>query len=160
MAVDFRGLRNAYDVQTKQLINGSNQTLTIRLPVVRISAGQNVLYGDLDRETDETGTVKGPYKCLWYDALTARGTSRSGPESIIHRLAGQYQSATAFAELRLEDVLIDSGVPAGDTWFDRGRDILHDSQKFKYLASVRLGLSVGSPVLIMVVLEGGRGYAD
>lgn len=160
MAVDFRGLRQAYDTQTKRLIDGSNQTLTIRLPVARVSAGENVLFGNMERETDETGAVKGPFNCLWYDALTARGTSRSGPEEVVHRLAGQYQSATAFAELRLEDVLVDTTASSGDTWFDRARDVIYDGQKFKYLASVRLGLSVGSPVLIMVVLEGGRGYAD
>ena len=160
MAIDFRGLRQAYDTQTKRLINGSNQTLIIRLPVARVSAGQNVLFGNLDRETDETGATKGPYNCLWYDALTARGTSRSGPEEVVHRLAGQYQSATAFAELRLEDVLVDTTALSGDTWFDRAQDVLYDGQKFKYLASVRLGLSVGSPVLIMIVLEGGKGYAD
>ncbi len=160
MSTNFTGLKRAYDVQTKRLINGSDQTLTIRLPVTRVSAGENVLFGDLDRETDATGTIKGPFKCLWYDALTARGTSSSGPEQITHRLAGQYQSATAFAELRLEDVLVDLASPIKDTWFDRAKDVIYKGQKFKYLASVRLGLSVGSPVLIMVVLEGGRGYAD
>lgn len=160
MAVDFRGLRKAYDTQVKQLIQGSDQTLTIRLPVLRVSSGQNVLFGNLDRETDDTGTIKGPFSCLWYDALTARGTSRSGPEEVMQRLAGQYQSATAFAELRLKDVLVDLTAPVGDTWFDRAKEIIYEGQKFKYLASARLGLSVGAPVILMVVLEGGRGYAD
>ncbi len=160
MSTNFTGLKRAYDVQTKRLINGSDQTLTIRLPVARVSAGENVLFGNLGRETDDTGIIKGPFKCLWYDALTARGTSRSGPEEITQRLAGQYQSATAFAELRLEDVLVDVDSPTEDTWFDRAKVVIYKGQKFKYLASVRLGLSVGSPVLIMVVLEGGRGYAD
>ena len=97
---------------------------------------------------------------MWYDALTARGTSRSGPEEVMQRLAGQYQSATAFAELQLKDVLVDLTAPVGDTWFDRAKEIIYEGQKFKYLASARLGLSVGAPVILMVVLEGGRGYAD
>lgn len=160
MAIDFRGLRNVYDTQVKRLINGSNQKLTVRLPVTRVSAGQNVLFGDLNRETDNTGTTKGPFNCLWYDALSARGTSRSGPEDIVQRLAGQYQSATAFAELTLTDVLVDKAILTGDTWFDRAKDIIYEGQKFKYLASVRLGLSVGFPVILMVILEGGRGYVD
>ncbi len=162
MAIDLAGLRNIYDAQIKALVAGSSQKITLRLPVARVSSSVNVFLGDTDRETDTSGTVKGPFNCLWYDALSARsrGVSGSGHESVVQELAGQYQSAVAFAELRLADVLVDTSDLVGDTWFDRAQDVLYEGQKFKYAASVRLGLSVGSPVLIMVVLEGGRGYAD
>jgi len=160
MTVNLKGLTSAYDKQTAQLIKGSSRELTLRLPVVRTSAGVNVLFGDLNRETDDTGTVKGPFKCLWYDALSARSRSGIGHESVVQRLAGQYQNATAFAELVLKDVLVTTTDIEGDTWFDRAKDVLSSGQKYKYVASVRLGLSVGSPVIIMVILEGGRGYAD
>ena len=160
MTVNLKGLTLAYDQQTSQLIKGSSRELTLRLPVSRIASGVNFLFGDTTRETDDTGTVKGPFKCLWYDALSARSRSPSGHETVVQRLAGQYQNATAFAELVLKDVLVKTTDIEGDTWFDRSKDILSNGQKYKYVASVRLGLSVGSPVIIMVILEGGRGYAD
>jgi len=162
MAISLAGLRNIYDAQVKALIEGSNQQITLRLPVVRVSSNVNRLFGDTDRETDTTGTVKGPFNCLWYDALsaTSRSATGSGHESIIQELAGQYQSAVAFAELRLADVLVSSSDTTGDTWFDRAKDVLYNGQNFKYVASVRLGLSIGAPVLLMIVLEGGRGYDD
>ena len=156
------GALRLHKKHTKDLIRNSDQEVLIRLPVDRVSASVNPLYGDFDRETDSTGTEYGPFPCLWYDALSARSMSSTGTgfEQTIDRMAGQYRDATAFAELWLEDVLVDPKDVSGDTWLDRAKELVNDNKRFQLLGNVRLGIATTNPYILMVVLKGGVGYAE
>jgi hypothetical protein len=156
------GALRLHKKHTKDLIRNSTQELIVRLPVELVSSNVNVLYGDFERETDSTGTEYGPFPCLWYDALSARSLSSTGTgfEPTVQSLVGQYRDATAFAELWLEDVLVDPKDISGDTWLDRAKEIVNENKRFQLLGNVRLGIATTTPYILMVVLKGGVGYVD
>ena len=89
--------------------------------------------------------------------MSSTGT---GFEQTVDRLAGQYRDATAFAELWLEDVLVDPKDISGDTWLDRAKELINDDKRFQLLGNVRLGIATTNPYILMVVLKGGVGYAE
>jgi hypothetical protein len=160
--INTAGAVTAHKKHVKGLIRGSTQEILVRLPAPVVSSGVNPLFGDFTREDADTGTERGPYKCLWYDALSARSMSSTGAgfETTVDRLAGQYREATAFAEMWLEDVLVDPLDISGHTWFDRAQTIVFDNMKYDYLGNVKIGLSTSAPYILLVVLKGGLGYAD
>jgi hypothetical protein len=142
------------------LMNQSEQELTIRLPVARVSSGVNPLFGDSTRETDKTGTELGPIKCIWYDALSARSTGITGYSMLNELVTGQYKSATAFAEVWLDDVLIDPANPKGKTWIDKAKHIIYLDNIYEPIGEIRLGLATAAPYILMIVLKGAAGYDE
>jgi hypothetical protein len=147
--------------RVRRLISDSERTLTIKLPVPTQSSGVNPLFGNLNRETDVSGEEKGPYNCLWYDAYSARSigvTNTGGIEKVVESTPGQFRDATAFAEVWLQDVLIDSNNPDGQTWFDKALHVVCQGKKYKVLGYVKLGLAVSAPYSAVVGLKGGLGY--
>lgn len=148
--------------QTHNLFKASEQELLIRLPVPRVSAGVNPLFGDFTRETDTTGEEIGPIKCIWYDALSGRNTGQSGTGFEIAReaMAGRYRHATAFAEVWLDDVLVDLSKPRGETWVDYAKDIVYLDNIYEPIGEVRLGLATATPYILMIVLRGSAGLED
>lgn len=157
MTLDVGGAVAAHKKFSKELIRGSDQELLIRLPEPRITSGVNPLFGSSDREVGKTGDTKGPFKCIWFDALSARGTSSTGHEFGVERLMGQFREATAFAEVWLEDVLEDLADNAGATWFDKSQDVIYQGKSYEHIGEVRTGLATSAPYILMVVLKGGLG---
>jgi len=160
--INYSGAILVHKRHVRDLIRSSDQELTIRLPVARTSSEVNPLFGDMTREANDTGSTIGPFACVWYDALSARsmGASGTGFERTVETLAGQYRNATAFAEIWLDDVLQDTEEPAGRTWFDEAKHIVHLNNKYDFLGEVRLGLATAAPYIMMVVLKGGAGYHE
>jgi hypothetical protein len=159
--INIDGAVNVHKKHVKDLIKGSAQEVTIRLPVDRVSSGVNPYFGDSSRETDDTGDTKGPYKCLWHHALSARSVgSPTGFETTVEVLAGQYRDATAFAEIWLEDVLTDEDDVMSPTWLDKAKDILYLDQKYDLLGESRLGLATAPPYILLVALKGSAGYNE
>ena len=160
--VNVTGAVNAHKRHVKSLIYSSTEEVIVRLPVDLVDSGVNPLYGDFNRETDATGTERGPFKCLWYDALSAKSMSSTGSgfETVIQGMAGQYESATAFIEIWLDDVLVDISERSGATWLSRAAHIIYDKHRFEYLGDVRIGLSTTSPYILMAALKGGVGYDE
>lgn len=144
----------------ENLIHGSELFLTIRLMPPRVTTGVNLLYGDSTRESSKSGETKGPYKCLWYDSLSARSFSDSGIETTIDQLAGQYKEADSFAELWLQDILITPNDYFGETWFDKAQIVVFNGRRFEYLGAAKLGLAITAPYVLMVALKGAAGYVD
>lgn len=145
----------------KKLIDMSEMSLTIKMPVPVQVGSVNPLFGNMNRETDTSGEEKGPYNCLWYDAYSAKTMGRAdsgGIERIIESSPGQFRDATAFAEVWLQDVLLDSNNPAGQTWFDKALHVVCQGKKYKVLGYVKLGLAVSPPYSAVVGLKGGLGY--
>lgn len=148
--------------QAKLLIRASDLTAVVRLPVAKTTSG-NPLFGDFSRETSTAGVEKGPFQCLWYDALTAKSMGKQdskGVERIVENSPGQFREATAFAEFWLEDVLVDPSNPGGQTWFDQSQHVVVGGQRYKFLGYAKLGLSVSEPYLLMVGLKGGVGFDE
>ncbi len=144
-----------------KLISMSEVELIVELPVPRITTGVNPFFGDTTRESNETGERIGPFNCLWYDAYTAKSMGKSestGIETIVESAAGQFRDATAFAEVWLQDVLLDQNNPAGQTWFDKALLVLSQGKKYNLLGYVKLGLSVSTPYSAVVGLKGMLGY--
>lgn len=145
----------------RKLISMSEVELIVQLPVPPTSSGVNPLFGNMNSENNETGETKGPYSCLWYDAYSARTMGRgetSGIERVIESTPGQFRDATAFAEVWLQDVLLDQNNPAGQTWFDKALFVVCQGKKYKVLGYVKLGLSVSTPYSAVIGLKGGLGY--
>lgn len=139
----------------------SEVELTVVLPVPKVSTSVNPLFGDMNRATNVAGEVKGPYSCLWYDAYSARTMGKndsSGIETVIESTPGQFRDATAFAEVWLQEVLLDQNNPAGQTWFDKALFIECQGKKYNLLGYVKLGLSVSTPYSAVVGLKGMLGY--
>lgn len=139
----------------------SEVSLIVQLPVPPQTSNVNPLFGDMNREVSQAGETKGPYSCLWYDAYSARSMSRGetgGIERIVESSAGQFRDATAFAEVWLQDILLDQNNPAGQTWFDKALFVICQGKKYKVLGYVKLGLSVSTPYSAVVGLKGGLGY--
>jgi len=86
-------------------------------------------------------------------------STSTGINLTVTAAAGQYSEATAFAEVWLEDVLIDVTQPNGETWFDRAKEVLHDGSAYQVLGVLRTGLATVSPYLALVALKGSTGYA-
>ena len=160
--IQTSGALSLHRKHTRDLIRHSGQEVLVRLPVDRVAVGVNPLYGDFDRETDSTGDTVGPFKCLWYDALSSRSMSSTGTgfEQAVSALAGDYRDATAFAEFWIDDVLVDPTDISGHTWLDRAKELVNDNKRFQLLGNVRLGLATTTPYILMVVLRGGVGYAE
>lgn len=145
----------------KDLIRNSEQEAYVRLPVDRVSSAVNPLFGDLTRENDVSGETVGPFKCIWYDAFSAKSLNQTtGLEAERNLLMGQYKTATAFAEFWLDDVLIDQGEPLGKTWFSKAKHIVFLNQLYEPLGEARLGLATVAPYILMIVLKGGTGYDE
>lgn len=155
----LNGIVNAHKRSLEKLIHGSELSLTIRLMPPRITSGVNLLYGDPTRESSKLGQVKGPYKCLWYDAINV-GSSDRGIESTVERLAGQYREADSFAELWLADVLVSVTDVFGLTWLEKSQAIIFNGKRFEYLGSAKLGLATVAPYIIIVALKGAAGNVD
>ena len=152
----LNGIINAHKRSLKQLIHESELELSIRLMVPRVTTGVNILYGDPSRETSKAGPIKGPYKCLWYDALSI-GLSSRGMEPAVAQLVGHYREADSFAELWLDDVLVNKNDIFGLTWFDKAQVVLFNGKVFDFLGAASLGLATTAPYIIMVALKGAVG---
>lgn len=146
--------------QTYNLISQSEQELIIRLPVTRVSSGVNPLFGDTTRETNSTGTEIGPIKCIWYDALSSRSTGVTGYNFLSELSQGQYKGASAFAEVWLDDVLLDPAFPKGKTWIDKAKNIIYLDNLYEPIGEIRLGLATAAPYILMIVLKGAAGYDE
>ena len=160
--MNYNKIVDVHKRQSKNLIRSSNLSAVVRLPVTQTSSG-NPLFGDFSRETSTAGVEKGPFQCLWYDALTAKSMGKQdskGVEKIVENSPGQFREATAFAEFWLEDVLIDPSDAGGQTWFDKSQNVVVGQQRFKFLGYAKLGLSVEAPYLLMVGLKGSLGYDE
>lgn len=153
------GIVNAHKRSLDNLIHGSELSLTVRLMPPRDTTGVNLLYGNPSRETSKLGETKGPFKCLWYDALTIALSVR-GMEATVSQIAGQYREADAYAELWLNDVLIDQSNIFGLTWFEKAQAVICNGQRFDYLGGAKLGLATTAPYIIMVALKGSAGHVD
>lgn len=153
---------NIHKQQIKRLIYSSDVSLIVKLPVPTSSTG-NPLFGDMTREGNEAGVEKGPFYCLWYDALSAKTLAESdsrGMEQIVLQSTGQFKEATSFAELWLDDLLINKADPAGQTWIDKAQYVASQGQKYSVLGYAKLGLSTSSPYILIVALKGGLGYVE
>jgi hypothetical protein len=145
--------------QVKSLIDQSEHRMTILLPTERLSSNQNPLFGDLGREAAITsGTEIGPIACLWLDALSVGTGGTFGIETVVTRMAGHYTEATIFAEVWLDDILVDVDVPDGDTWLDQAKMIKKGNYYFQLLGYVRVGLPTVSPYIAVIAMKGGSGY--
>lgn len=143
------------------LIRSSSRSLTFRFAAPRVQTGVNPVFGDPNRETSKAGETKGPFPCLWYDSLTAKSFGPTGLEPMISKLAGQFEDATEFCEVILDDVLEDVNNPSGLTWFDRAQYIIADhGKRFKYLGGIRIGLSVAHASIYFAALRGATGFDD
>lgn len=146
------------------LINGSNNSIVLRYAATRVSAGVNPVFGDMTRETSMSGITQGPFPCLWYDALAAKSFSSTSNESIIQKLAGQYEEATVFVEVVLDSILEDPTNPFGFTFFDRCQYVIlqtnvpSQNNKFKFLGGMKLGLGTAQPYIFMAALKGAVGF--
>jgi len=156
----YGGLVELHRKKIKNLIHSSDVEALIRLAVPKIAVNTNPLFGDFTRETSIAGETKGPYKCLYHDALSARSISRAATEVIKNVTIGQYQEATSFLEIWLEDVLVDSYDISGLTWFDRADSVIIRNNRYNVLGSGRHGLSVADPYILLVALRGGVGVND
>lgn len=152
---------NLHKQSLRKLINMSEVQLIIQLPVPPETSAVNPLFGNMTAENSQVGETRGPYRCLWYDAYSARTMGRgetSGIERIVESTPGQFREATAFAEVWLQDILLDQSNPAGQTWFDKALFVVCQGKKYKVLGYVKLGLSVSTPYSAVVGLKGGLGY--
>jgi len=162
----YGGIVKLHKKALATLIENSGVQITLRLAAPVVQAGVNPLYGDFGRETAKTGQTLGPYNCLWYDALTLNRRSQmamfrgKGMESTIEQLAGQYREADFFAELVLQDVLIDQNDPNGLIWFDKAQWVINHGNRYKFLGAVRFSLATADPYAIVVALKGATNYVD
>ena len=162
----YQGIVKIHKKALSQLIENSGVQITLRLAAPVAQTGVNPLYGDFKRETAKTGNTLGPYNCLWYDALTLNRRSQmamfrgKGMESTIDQLAGQYREADFFAELVLQDVLIDQNDVHGLTWFDRAQWVVNSGKRYKFLGGVKFSLANAAPYAIVVALKGATDYVD
>lgn len=162
----FNGAAKLHKAALDTLIQNSNVELTLRDAAPVVSTGVNPYYGSLSRETSKLGAEHGPFRCLWYDALTLTRGSQTGMfrgnglGSTIEQLAGQYREADSFAELSLAELLIDENDPYGLTMFDRCQWVINETKRYKYLGSVRFGLAVVAPYAIVVALKGSVGLTE
>jgi hypothetical protein len=86
--------------------------------------------------------------------------SRTATELIKDVSIGQYQEATSFLEVWLEDVLEDPYDISGLTWFDRADSVIIRDKRYNILGSSKHGLSVADPYILLAVLKGGIGLND
>lgn len=156
----YASLVELHRSRIKQLIHSSDVECVIRLAAPKVTTNTNPLFGDFSRETSQAGETKGPFKCLYHDAFSARSISRSGSEVIKAVSIGQYQEATSFLEIWLEDVLEDPYDISGLTWFDRADSVVIRNNRFNVLGSSKHGLSVADPYILLVALKGGIGIND
>jgi len=162
----FDGIVKLHKRALAMVIENSNVEITLRLAAPVVTTGVNPLYGDFGRELAKTGTTLGPYKCLWYDALTLNRRSQmamfrgKGMESTIEQLAGQYREADFFAELVLGEVLVDQNDTNGLTWFDKCQWVINRGNRYKFLGAVRFSLATADPYAIVVALKGAANYID
>ena len=156
----YANLVELHRSKIKQLIHSSGVECTIRLAAPKVTTNTNPLFGDFSRETSQAGETKGPFKCLYHDAFTARSVSRAGTEAIKNTSIGQYQDATSFLEIWLEDVLENPYDISGITWFDRADSVIIRNNRFDVLGSAKHGLSVADPYILLVALKGGIGIND
>jgi len=162
----YGGIVKVHKKALATLIENSGVQVTLRLAAPVVQTGVNPLFGDFTRETAKTGETKGPYSCLWYDALTLNRRSQmamfrgKGMESTIEQLAGQYREADFFAELVLQDVLIDQNNPNGLTWFDRAQWVINQGNRYKFLGAVKFSLATAQPYAIVCALKGAANYTD
>jgi hypothetical protein len=159
--LNVKGAVKIHKKHTFDLIRGSEQEITVRLPVAKTSSGVNPLFGDFARETDYTGDEEGPFKCIWHDALSARAVGPgTGLEPTRQLVVGQYKNATAYAELWLDDVLVDPSLKTGKTWFDISKVVVYEDKFFTVLGEIRTGLATAAPYICIIVLKGGSGYDE
>lgn len=162
----YQGIVKLHKKALATIIENSDVQITLRLAAPIVQTGVNPLYGDFGRETAKTGDTKGPYNCLWYDALTLNRRSQmamfrgKGMESTIEQLAGQYREADFFAELLLQDVLVDQNDPNGLTWFDKTQWVINHGNRYKFLGAVRFSLATSQPYAIVCALKGATNYTD
>jgi len=162
----YAGIVKIHKRALATLIENSGVQVTLRLAAPVVHTGVNPLFGDFNRETAKTGETKGPYNCLWYDALTLNRRSQTGMfrgkgmESTIDQLAGQYREADFFAELVLQDVLVDQNNPNGLTWFDKAQWVINEGNRYKFLGAVKFSLSTAQPYAIVCALKGAVNYTD
>jgi hypothetical protein len=162
----FDGIVKLHKRALSMVIENSNVEITLRLAAPVTSVGVNPVFGDFNRELAKTGTTLGPYKCLWYDALTLNRRSQmamfrgKGMESTIEQLAGQYREADFFAELVLQDVLVDENNVNGLTWFDKCQWVINRGNRYKFLGAVKFSLATAEPYAIVVALKGATDYVD
>ena len=162
----FDGIVKLHKRALAMVIENSNVEITLRLAAPVVTTGVNPLYGDFGRELAKTGTTLGPYKCLWYDALTLNRRSQmamfrgKGMESTIEQLEGQYREADFFAELVLGEVLVDQNDTNGLTWFDKCQWVINRGNRYKFLGAVRFSLATADPYAIVVALKGAANYID
>lgn len=156
------GVVKLHQRSIQNLINASDITLTIRLPLPVNPSNVNPLYGDLSRERNKTGQQMGPYNCLWYDAFSVRSTSPAGSniEAMLEKAPGQFRDATAFAQLWLADILIDPTDVMGQTWLDRAQEVISQGRLYRVMGYTKTGLSTAVPYIATVALKGGLGYDD
>jgi hypothetical protein len=162
----FDGVVRLHKRALSQLIENSAVQITLRFAAPIAQTGVNPYFGDFSRETAKTGETIGPFKCLWYDALTLSRRSQmsmfrgKGMETTIEQLAGQYREADFFAELFLTDILVNQNDPFGLTYFDQCQWVINSGKRFKYLGSVKFGLANAVPYAIVCALKGATDYVD
>lgn len=163
MAFNFQGTAAIHKNLSQALIASSSETLVVRMPVARISTGVNPFLGDTSRETVHSGVESSDIQCLWMDAisrLSLQSTNSQGIELAIQAMAGQYQDATSFAEVWLEDILNDTSDPYGTTLLDSAKEVVYRNQRYQVLGYARIGLPITAPYLAVIALKGGKGDND
>jgi len=131
------------------LINASEVEVTITTEVLRntpLTGGS--MFADLDN-TAET-EVKGPFKTIWIDADSAR----AGPVGREVNLLTRFLTATVVAKFWLEDVLVDTSKPYGQTYFDKAVTVTMGTHEYEVLGYDRFGLGMTMPYMIAVALRG------
>lgn len=162
----YQGIVHLHKRALETVIANSEVQVTLRLAAPITQGVGNPLFGEFGRENAKTGETKGPYNCLWYDALTLNRRSQigmfrgKGMESTIEQLAGQYREADFFAELILREVLIDQNNPNGLTWFDKAQWVINDGNRYKFLGAVKFSLATSQPYAIVCALKGAVNYTD
>ena len=155
----YKGIVNLHKRSLERLVSNSSVEITLRDAAPVVSVGVNPYYGSFNRETSKAGATHGPFRCLWYDAL-ALGRRSKNLENTVEQLAGQFREADCFAELILNDVLVDQNDSYGLTLFDRCQWVINDKKRYKFLGSTKFSLANSAPYAIIVALKGAVNYID
>lgn len=153
LADALTGAANAHKRIAQSFIHGSEKTLSITVVSSGIIASSGAsMFADLDDTIVDSGV--GPFYCLWEDADSARVSDNSRESMILAR----YVEAEVVVKMWLEDILLDTTKPYGETYLDRARDITSEGLKYKILGYDRYGLGVTNPYIVAVALKGSFGY--
>lgn len=137
----------------KQFIQASEKEVTILIKSETSSETTGAaMFSDL--ETSDPQETVGPFKVIWVDADSARVSENSREAAIV----GKYQSVDVVAKFWLEDLLLDTNKPYGETYLDKAIEIIAGDNSYELQGYDRYGLgTANNPYIIAAALRGGVG---